>query len=154
MDLTTIERLMEMLQNSSLNEMEVSENGMRIRLSKTASRSNGAAASVPSMRQSSPEAMAAAEIAALMALPDVAETDEVVIVAGLSGTFYRAPAPGAEPYAKVGDVIEEGQTIALVEAMKMLNPVEAPRSGRITRILIEDGEPVTPGTALALLSRD
>lgn len=155
MDLATIERLMEMLQNSSLNEMEVSENGMRIRLSKTASRSNGAAvASVPSMRQSSPEAMAAAEIAALMALPDVAETDEVVIVAGLSGTFYRAPAPGAEPYAKVGDVIEEGQTIALVEAMKMLNPVEAPRSGRITRILIEDGEPVTPGTALALLSRD
>ena len=154
MNLTTIERLMEMLQNSSLNEMEVSENGMRIRLSKTAPRSNGVSAAAPSMRQSSPEAMAAAEIAALMALPDVAETDEVVIVAGLSGTFYRAPAPGAEPYAKEGDVVEEGQTIALVEAMKMLNPVEAPRSGRITRILIEDGEPVTPGTALALLSRD
>lgn len=152
MDLTTIERLMEMLQNSSLNELEVSENGMRVRLSKTAPRSNGAAAS-PSVRQTSPEAMAAAEIAALMALPDVVETDEVVIVAGLSGTFYRAPAPGAEPYAKEGDVIEEGQTIALVEAMKMLNPVEAPRSGRITRILIEDGEPVTPGTALALLGR-
>lgn len=153
MDLSTIERLMQMLENSTLNELEVSENGMRIRLAKTAGRGGGAPATSP-MRRDTPEAMAAAEIAALMALPDIPETDEAVIVAGLSGTFYRAPAPGAEPYAQEGDLIEEGQTVALVEAMKMLNPVEAPRGGRIVSILVADGEPVTPGTPLILLASD
>ena len=151
MDLATIERLMQMLENSTLNELEVSENGMRIRLAKTATRNGGAS---PSLRRDTPEAMAAAEIAALMALPEIAETDEAVIVAGLSGTFYRAPAPGAEPYAQEGDLIEEGQTLALIEAMKMLNPVEATRSGRIAAILVGDGEPVTPGMPLILLTRD
>lgn len=153
MDLSTIERLMQMLENSALNELEVSENGMRIRLSKTASRSGP----LPPPRltpRETPEAMAAAEIAALMALPEIAETDEVVVVAGLSGTFYRAPAPGADPYAREGDRVEEGQTLGLVEAMKMLNPVEASRSGRITRILVADGEPVTPGTPLVILGAD
>lgn len=152
MDLSTIERLMQMLENSTLNELEVSENGMRIRLAKTAGR-GGAPATSP-MRRDTPEAMAAAEIAALMALPDIPETDEAVIVAGLSGTFYRAPAPGAEPYAQEGDLIDEGQTVALIEAMKMLNPVEAPRGGRIVSILVADGEPVTPGTPLILLASD
>lgn len=153
MDLATIERLMQMLENSTLNELELSENGMRIRLAKTATRNGGAPPS-PSLRRDTPEAMAAAEIAALMALPEIAETDEAVIVAGLSGTFYRAPAPGAEPYAQEGDLIEEGQTLALVEAMKMLNPVEATRGGRIAAILVGDGEPVTPGMPLILLARD
>lgn len=153
MDLATIERLMQMLENSNLNELEVSENGMRIRLSKTATRNGGALPSPP-LRRDTPEAMAAAEIAALMALPEIAETDEAVIVAGLSGTFYRAPAPGAEPYAQEGDLIEEGQTLALVEAMKMLNPVEATRGGRITAILVGDGEPVTPRMPLILVARD
>lgn len=153
MDLATIERLMQMLENSTLNELEVSENGMRIRLAKTATR-NGSAPPSPAMRRDTPEAMAAAEIAALMALPEIAETDEAVIVAGLSGTFYRAPAPGAEPYAQEGDLIEEGQTLALVEAMKMLNPVEATRGGRISAILVGDGEPVIPGMPLILLARD
>ena len=153
MDLATIERLMQMLENSTHNELEVSENGMRIRLAKTAGRTAGAPPSPPRPRDT-PEAMAAAEIAALMALPDIAETDEAVIVAGLSGTFYRAPAPGAEPFAQEGDLIEEGQTLALVEAMKMLNPVEATRNGRIVSILVADGEPVTPGMPLILLARD
>ncbi len=153
MDLSTIERLMQMLENSTLNELEVSENGMRIRLAKTAGRIAGVA-TTGLLPHDTPEAMAAAEIAALMALPEIADTDEAVIVAGLSGTFYRAPAPGAEPYAQEGDLIEEGETLALIEAMKMLNPVEATRSGRIVSILVADGEPVTPGTPLILLSSD
>lgn len=153
MDLSTIERLMQMLENSTLNELEVSENGMRIRLAKTAGRIGGVS-TTGLLPHDTPEAMAAAEIAALMALPEIADTDEAVIVAGLSGTFYRAPAPGAEPYAQEGDLIEEGETLALIEAMKMLNPVEATRSGRIVSILVADGEPVTPGTPLILLASD
>lgn len=153
MDLATIERLMQMLENSTLNELEVSENGMRIRLAKTVDRGAGVPTSA-ALRRDAREAAAAAEIAALMALPEIVDTDEAVIVAGLSGTFYRAPAPGAEPYAQEGDMIEEGQTVAFVEAMKMLNPVEAPRGGRIVSILVADGEPVTPGTPLILLASD
>ncbi|ATN32818.1 acetyl-CoA carboxylase, biotin carboxyl carrier protein [Rhizobium sp. ACO-34A] len=153
MDLATIAKLMEMLQDSSLNELEVSENGMRIRLSKTAGRSGGSV--IPaSARSESPEAMAAAEIASLLALPEVEDSVETVVVAGLPGTFYRAPSPGAEPYAKEGDVIKEGQTLALIEAMKMLNPVEAPLGGRVGHILMEDGQPVTAGTPLITLIAD
>lgn len=153
MDLATIAKLMEMLQDSSLNELEVSESGMRIRLSKTPSRAGGSI--VPaSVRSESPESMAAAEIASLLALPEIENNAEKVVVAGLPGTFYRAPAPGADPYAREGDIIEEGQTLALIEAMKMLNPVEAPLAGRIGHILVEDGQPVTAGTPLITLIAD
>ncbi len=153
MDLAVIAKLMEMLQDSTLNELEVSEAGMRIRLSKTSSR-NGASVVPASARSETPEAMAAAEIASLLALPEVESSVETVVVAGLPGTFYRAPAPGADPYAREGDLIEEGQTLALIEAMKMLNPVEAPIAGRIGPILVEDGQPVTAGTPLITLLTD
>lgn len=154
MDLATIAKLMEMLQDSSLNELEISENGMRIRLSKTAGRAGGGSVIPANVRSETPEAMAAAEIASLLALPEVEDSVEKVVVAGLPGTFYRAPAPGAEPYAKEGDIIKEGQTLALIEAMKMLNPVEAPLAGRIGHILVEDGQPVTAGTPLITLIAD
>ncbi len=70
------------------------------------------------------------------------------IVAGLTGTFYRSPSPEAPPFVEVGDLVEEGQTIGLLEAMKMLTPVEADRAGRITAIGAENGALVTRGTVL------
>lgn len=70
------------------------------------------------------------------------------IVAGLTGTFYRSPSPEAPPFVEVGDFVEEGQTIGLLEAMKMLTPVEADRAGRIAAIGAENGALVTRGTVL------
>ncbi|MGV8939698.1 MAG: acetyl-CoA carboxylase biotin carboxyl carrier protein [Allorhizobium sp.] len=152
MDLILIGRLMEMLENSTLNDMDVTENGVRIRLSKSAGMPRQAASNSPSGE--TPEISAAAEIAALMALPQYEDASaEFSIVAGLPGTFYRSPSPGAAPYVEVGDLVEEGQTLALIEAMKMLNPVEATTSGRVVAILIDDATPVAPGAQLILLEK-
>lgn len=151
MDLILIGRLMEMLENSSLDTLDVSEGGMRIRLSKTAG-DGSAAPNETAEPGESPEYAAEAEIAEMMALGRVSPTSQTQpIRAGLPGTFYRAPSPGAEPYAQEGWMVEEGQTLGLIEAMKMLNPVEAPHTGRITGFLVEDGTPVTAGTALILV---
>lgn len=74
------------------------------------------------------------------------------IVAPIVGTFYRAPEPGAEPYVQVGDLIEAGQVVGIVEAMKLMNQVTADTAGRVTAVLARDGEPVQFGQALIRLA--
>lgn len=133
MDLDLIERLMAMLAKSDLQSLDVTEKGMRIRLSKSQS-----AGPVPWPESNVPS--------------DNTETGQV-IVAGLTGTFFRAPAPGAEPYVQEGEEIREGQVLGLIEAMKMLNPVEAHCDGRVVAILVKDTDAVIPGQPLMRLSR-
>ncbi len=68
------------------------------------------------------------------------------------GTVYLSPQPGAEPFVKVGDMIEEGQTLLIIEAMKTMNPIPAPRSGRLVEMLVADSQPVEFGEALAVIA--
>ncbi len=139
MDLALIERLMKLLENSGLDTLDVTEGEVRIRLSKSA-----------------PIAMESArgnQASTADRLPDeVAQTgvhpSRVIIEAGLSGTFYRAPTPGGEPFIKMGDTVSDGDRLALIEAMKMLNPVESEVDGVVCAILVDDATPVEPGTAL------
>jgi acetyl-CoA carboxylase biotin carboxyl carrier protein len=85
----------------------------------------------------------AAPVAAPPATPEVvADSSETVVLSPLVGTFYAAPQPGAAPFVAVGDVVESGQTVAIVEAMKLMNHVVAERAGRVTEVLVGDGEPV------------
>lgn len=135
MDFELIERLMRMLEQSSLNELDVTEKGMRIRLAKQ----RGATAGEPPAVESH---VADASVEAVPA------SDEAVVIAGMAGAFYRAPAPGAAPFVVVGSTVREGDQLAIIEAMKMFNPVEADRAGVIREILIEDGGAVEPGIAL------
>lgn len=133
MDLAVVERLMEMLEKSSLTSLDVTEGDLRIRLSKSAV----------------PEAFDSIAGAIANDRPETAlEPGLVAVVAGLSGTFYRAPAPGAEPYVTEGQTIAEGDRLALIEAMKMLNPVEAEISGIVRRVCLADATPVEPGAVL------
>ena len=76
------------------------------------------------------------------------------ITAPLVGTFYRAPGPGEAPFVEVGDVVAEGQQVGIVEAMKLMNPVEATQSGTVAELLVEDGEMVEFSQPLILLARD
>jgi len=145
MDLDLIERLMRLLENSSVNELELTENGTRIRLSKTVAVPQPGAASAAS---SSAGARANATASAAAAGPK-----EHVIVAGLPGTFYRSPLPGEAPFVELGALVEDGRKIAIVEAMKMMNPVEADCAGRITAIHVEDGAPVTAGMPLMTIEK-
>ncbi|HEY8417672.1 MAG TPA: acetyl-CoA carboxylase biotin carboxyl carrier protein, partial [Limnochordales bacterium] len=77
----------------------------------------------------------------------------VQITAPMVGTFYRAPAPDAEPYVKVGDVVEVGQTLCIIEAMKLMNEIESEVRGRVVEILVENAEPVEYGQPLFVLER-
>jgi acetyl-CoA carboxylase biotin carboxyl carrier protein len=136
MDFDLIDRLMRMLEASDLNELDVTEGGMRIRLVKQASEAEFAAAP-----KSSPAAPATTPTAD-------APSATRQINAGMAGTFYRAPAPGAKPFVEVGDRVHDGDQIAIIEAMKLLNPVEADCDGVITQILPADGDGVEPGVLL------
>ena len=150
MDLDLIEKLLRLLEQSSVNELEVSENGVRIRVAKTP---RPAAPAPTPASQSTITASSGGAPPAAASASTKAEDNEHVIVAGLVGTFYRAPAPGAAPYITEGEMIEEGQTLALVEAMKMLNPVEADCAGRVKQILVDDAMPVVAGAPLIIIEK-
>ena len=144
MDLDLIERLMRLLENSSVNELELTENGTRIRLSKTVA---------PQPSATSAASSSAATRANATASASAAGPKEHVIVAGLPGTFYRSPLPGEAPFVEIGAVVEDGRKLAIIEAMKMMNPVEADCAGRVTAIHVEDGAPVTAGMPLMTIEK-
>lgn len=145
MDLDLIERLMRLLENSSVNELELTENGTRIRLSKTIA--------APRPNASSAAASSAGARAEATASASAAGSKEHVIVAGLPGTFYRSPLPGEPAFVEVGVLVEDGRKLAIIEAMKMMNPVEADCSGRITAIHVADGAAVTAGMPLMTIEK-
>ena len=130
MDLALIEKLMRMLEQSDLETLDVEEGGMRIRLAKAGATPDGSGLPMP-------------------ASDDPAQVgSSPILAAGISGTFYAAPSPGAAPFIAIGDSVAEGQQLGIIEAMKLLNPVEADRDGVIAGILVSDGQSVAPGTPL------
>lgn len=134
-----LDRLVALLHDSGLREIEFEEGDIHIRLVKDGD------GGIRSQASAAPVAAAA---------PDPAATADHAIVAGLTGTFYRAPSPDASPFVEIGDRVEEGETVGLLEAMKMLNPIEADRAGRVIQILAEDGALVTRGAPLIRLAPD
>lgn len=133
MEKPLVERLVSLLENSALSEIEYSAAGTRIRLVKESCQT------MP-MQPRPPEAQSS------MATPT--RQSSWTIDAGLTGIFYRAPSPDESAFVDVGNAIEEGQQVGIIEAMKMLNVLESDRSGRVVRILVEDGASVEAGTPL------
>ena len=139
-DLELIERLMALLQSSSLDSLEVTEGDMRIRLSKTG---------LPAQSPIKPQPAHTKNVTQTQSRPE--EPRLKMLTAGMAGTFYRAPSPGAAPFVSEGQQVDEGDRLALIESMKMLNPVEAEAPGIIRQILVQDGSPVDVGTPLFAL---
>lgn len=134
MDLDLIERLMRMLEQSGLQELDVNDGGTRIRLAKK--------------RTLGLDQLDANQEPDIAAPPQPAPQGPHRILSGMTGTFYRSSAPGVAPYVTEGGKVEDGQRLALIEAMKTFNPVECDVDGTILRILVEDGQPVSSGTPL------
>lgn len=138
-DSDQIRELAELLEETGLAEVEVTEGDRSIRVVR-----NGAAATAMPMVAAPPAAAPA---------PAVAndETHPGAVISPMVGTIYLAASPGAETFVKPGSQIAEGDTLLIVEAMKVMNPIPAPRSGTVKSVLVEDGQPVEFGQALLIL---
>jgi acetyl-CoA carboxylase biotin carboxyl carrier protein len=139
MDIRKIKKLIELLEESDIGELEIKEGEESVRISR------GTGAFVAQQPMQAPVMAAPPAPAAAPAAP--AETAEPVhtghlIKSPMVGTFYRSPSPGSPPFVEVGQHIKPGDVICIVEAMKMMNQIEADRAGVVEAVLVDDGEPV------------
>jgi len=145
-DTALIETLAELLQRTGLTEIELAEGDSRIRVVR-APQPLTAAIPAPSLM---PEPAAAGP--AVAARPaTAAERHPGAVHAPMVGTVYLTPEPGAAPFITVGGEVSEGQTLLIIEAMKVMNPIRAPRGGRIAEILVSNGDPVEYGELLLVI---
>lgn len=148
MDLNEIKRLIQLVQKSGIGELEVSEGERTIRI--TAAPLAAAVSYAAAPAQSAPAPAPVQAAAPPVAAPN-ADAHLVTIVSPMVGTFYRAPAPDADPYVELNSQVDLGQTVCIVEAMKLMNEIESEVRGRIVRILVDNGQPVEYGQSLFLV---
>ena len=150
-DARLVRRLADILTETGLSEIEVEHSGLKIRVAKTLT------AQPMQVMHAAPAAMAAPVTAATSSAAASAEAVSPARAAGdevkspMVGSVYLQPEPGADPFVKVGDTVAAGQTLMIIEAMKTMNPIPAPKAGRIVAILVEDGQPVEFGEPLAVI---
>ncbi len=152
MDIRKVKKLIELLDESGIAEIEITEGEESVRISRYSPNAPVAAAA-PAAPAPVASALAAASPAATPAAPVEAEEDGYEIKAPMVGTFYAASSPGAAPYVQVGDRVQEGDTICIIEAMKMMNQIEADVSGVIKSIRMQNGEPVEFGQTLIVIDQ-
>jgi acetyl-CoA carboxylase biotin carboxyl carrier protein len=143
-DLRKLKTLIDLVQQSGIAELEITEGEERVRISRSVP------ATVPQAAVPAQPAMAAPVAAAPPAEAE-AEPDGHVIRSPMVGTFYRASAPGAKPFVEVGETVKSGQTLCIIEAMKLLNEIETDRDGIVKAVLAENGQPVEYGEPLFIL---
>jgi len=152
MDIRKVKKLIELLDESGIAEIEITEGEESVRISRYAP--GVPAAPAPVALAAAP--IAAAPAAAAPAAPTVTaepEEDGYEVKAPMVGTFYAASSPGAAPYVQVGDRINEGDTLCIIEAMKMMNQIEADVSGVIKSIRLQNGEPVEFGQTMVVIDQ-
>jgi len=155
MDLRKLKTLIDLVSESGISELEVTEGEGKVRIVKNAP---------PVYVQQGPAQYAAPALGAVPAAPaHVGETAAAapaapaapqghVVTSPMVGTFYRAPSPGADPFVQVGDTVKEGQTLCIIEAMKLLNEIESDAAGVVKEILVENGQAVEYGQPLYVIA--
>ena len=142
-ELSELKRLIDLVQSTGIGELEVTSGGKTIRIAAASGVVPGASVAAP--------APAATPAAVAPAAPAATGSEPVAITSPMVGTFYRAPAPDADPYIEVGDTVTVGQTVCIVEAMKLMNEIESEVKGRVVKILVENAQPVEYGQKLFLV---
>ena len=152
MDLRKLKTLIDLVSESSISELEITEAEGKVRIVKAAAASP-VSAPVAAVAVAAPVAAPAPAAAAPAAVPVApeAEAHAKVIKSPMVGTFYRSASPGAKPFAGVGSTIKEGDPVCIIEAMKIMNEIEADLGGTISRILCENGQAVEFGQPLFVL---
>lgn len=148
MDIRKVKKLIELLEESGIAEIEIREGEESVRISRgpTGPAMAQPLYAPPIMAQAAPAAPAAAAATAPAAAP--ARSSDQVVSAPMVGTFYASPAPGARPFVQIGDEVKVGQVLCIIEAMKMMNQIESERAGRVTSVLVQNGDPVEFGQPL------
>ncbi|MCX2979184.1 acetyl-CoA carboxylase biotin carboxyl carrier protein [Candidatus Marimicrobium litorale] len=145
MDIRKVKKLIELLEESNIDEIEIKEGEESVRISRNGAKALTMAAA-PAQVLQAPPVMPQAPVAAPVAPPPSAEpaaaSDGHHLRSPMVGTFYRSPSPTSPSFVEVGQSVKAGDVVCIVEAMKMMNQIEADKSGKITAILVENGEPV------------
>ncbi len=144
MDLRKLKKLIDLVQESGISELEVTEGEEKVKIVKS-----GAPAVAQSIPSPLPAPVAAPAPEDSATAP--AEVPGHVVKSPMVGTFYRSPSPGAKPFVEVGDTVKSGDTICIIEAMKLLNEIECDKDGVVKAILVENGQPVEYGEPLAII---
>ena len=142
MDIRKVKKLIELLEQSNINELEINEGDESVRISRGGTAVTYAAAPAPAPVAAAPAAAPAAPAETEAPTPEADALSGHVVKSPMVGTFYSAPAPGSPPFVTVGQKVAAGDVLCIIEAMKMMNQIEADKSGTIGSILIEDGESV------------
>ena len=144
MDIRKVKKLIELLEESNIDELEIKEGEESVRITRNAS-GGAQLVAAPAAIAAAPAPVAAAPAPAAVAESSEAATPELsghVIKSPMVGTFYRSPSPTSAPFIEVGQTVKVGDVLCIVEAMKMMNQIEADKSGTIEAILVDDGQPL------------
>jgi len=147
MDIRKVKKLIELLEESGISEIEISEGEESVRISRYPK--PGTVTATPAPAAAPPPAPAAA--AAAPAEPAAPPVRGQQVTAPMVGTFYSGPAPGAKPFVDIGTEVKPGDTLCVIEAMKMMNQIESEFAGRVVSILVENGSPVEFGQPLFVI---
>ncbi len=145
MDLRKLKKLIDLVQESGISELEVTEGEEKVKIVKSGGSSTAYAAPLQVLAPMASAAPAASPVAG----PE--EIQGHAVKSPMVGTFYRSPSPGAKPFVEVGDAVKTGDTICIIEAMKLLNEIECDEDGVVKAILAENGQPVEYGEPLVVL---
>ena len=149
MDLRKLKKLIDLVEESGISELELTEGEEKVRISRNLPNAHAGMQFAPQYIQAAPAPQAAAPAAAETAAAPVIEGH--VVKSPMVGTFYRSPSPDAKPFVEVGSSITAGSTLCIIEAMKLLNEIEADHTGVIKAILVENGQPVEYGEPLFII---
>ena len=154
MDLRKLKTLIDLVQQSGIAELEITEGEEKVRISRSMTGSTAQTMQPGAVFVAAPNVQVPAEVGAPSAAEPAApaQPEGHVVKSPMVGTFYRSAAPGAKVFVEVGQAVKAGETVCIIEAMKLLNEIEADRDGTVKEILVENGEPVEYGQPLFVLT--
>ena len=153
MDLRKLKTLIDLVSESNVSELEITEAEGKVRIVKGSPAGAQVMAAAPVMQVAAPQAAAAAALAPAAAPVAAAPQAPAghTVKSPMVGTFYRSSAPGAKAFVEIGQQVKEGETICIIEAMKILNEIETDKAGTVTQILVENGQAVEYGQPLFIV---
>lgn len=151
MDLRKLKKLIDLVQESGIAELEITEGEEKVRINRVGSPGHPGMMTIPQALSPVAAAPMTAVITASAAAEAPAEPEGYIVKSPMVGTFYRSSAPGSKPFVEIGQNVNAGETLCIIEAMKLLNEIEADQSGVVKKVLVENGQPVEYGQPLFII---